>query len=119
MKVYAFDVDETLEVSGGPVTLASLIELRKEGHCLGLCGNFAAVTLQVQGWHNLFSFLGQMNLDKATFLATIKQYVPAEDYIMVGNDHSRKHHASPDDATWARLAGWRFINEDDFARGVR
>lgn len=119
MKVYAFDVDETLEVSGGPVRLSSLVSLREEGHCLGLCGNFAVVTLQVNGWHNLFSFLGQMNMSKADFLATIKHYVPAEDYIMVGNDHSRKEHASPDDATWARLAGWRFINEDAFASGER
>ena len=122
MKCYAFDVDETLEVSSstpGPVTLAMLIELRKEGHILGLCGNWAGVTTRVDGWHNLFSFLGQLNMQKHEFLHTIKQYVRAEEFVMVGNDHSRKEHESPDDAMFARLAGWRFICEDDFAEGKR
>jgi hypothetical protein len=30
--VYAFDVDETLEVSKGPVKLADLVTLREHGH---------------------------------------------------------------------------------------
>jgi hypothetical protein len=30
--VYAFDVDETLEVSKGPVKLVDLIKLREHGH---------------------------------------------------------------------------------------
>jgi hypothetical protein len=37
--VYAFDVDETLEVSKGPVKLADLVTLREHGHIVGLCGN--------------------------------------------------------------------------------
>ena len=47
MKVYAFDVDETLYLSHGPVQWEALVALRAEGHVLGLCGNWAAVTLQV------------------------------------------------------------------------
>lgn len=122
MKCYAFDVDETLEISPstpGPVTLAMLIELRQQGHILGLCGNWAAVTMQVNGWHFLFSFLGQMNMQKHEFLISLRQFIRAEDFVMVGNDHSRKAHVSPNDALYAKLAGWRFICEDDFARGSR
>jgi hypothetical protein len=47
MKVYAFDVDETLYLSHGPVQWEALVALRAEGHVLGLCGNWSAVTLQV------------------------------------------------------------------------
>src|SRR6266705_4721588 len=43
--VYAFDVDETLEVSKGPVKLADLVKLREHGHVAGLCGNWSMVTL--------------------------------------------------------------------------
>jgi hypothetical protein len=42
MVVYAFDVDETLEVSNGPVKLLDLAKLREQGHIVGLCGNWAA-----------------------------------------------------------------------------
>ena len=45
MVVYAFDVDETLEVSKGPVKLSDLVKLREHGHIVGLCGNWAMVTL--------------------------------------------------------------------------
>jgi hypothetical protein len=90
MKVYAFDVDETLYISQGPVQWEALVALRAEGHVLGLCGNWAAVTLQVPEWHRVLSFIGPglIGTDKAYFLATIKQYVPAEEHVMVGNDHS-------------------------------
>ncbi len=121
MKVYAFDVDETLEISGGPVTFASLGVLRGQGYCLGLCGNWAAVTRQVPSWDRLFSFIGPTGIgaDKTSFLVSIKQHVPAEDYVMVGNDHSLRAYASPDDAVAARAAGWRFLSEGAFAVGVR
>ena len=99
MKVYAFDVDETLYLSHGPVQWEALVALRAEGHVLGLCGNWAAVTLQVPEWHRVLSFIGPslIGTDKANFLATIKQYVPAEEHVMVGNDHSLRAYASPDD----------------------
>src|ERR1035437_6951996 len=58
MKVYAFDVDETLYLSHGPVQWEALVALRAEGHVLGLCGNWAAVTLQVPEWHRVLSFIG-------------------------------------------------------------
>ena len=51
MAVYAFDVDETLEVSKGPVKLVDLVKLREHGHIVGLCGNWAMVTLHCPDWH--------------------------------------------------------------------
>jgi hypothetical protein len=121
MKVYAFDVDETLYLSQGPVQWEALVALRAEGHVLGLCGNWAAVTLQVPEWHRVLSFIGPglIGTDKANFLATIKQYVPAEEHVMVGNDHSLRAYTSPDDRRAADAAGWRFISEGAFAAGGR
>jgi hypothetical protein len=121
MKVYAFDVDETLYLSHGPVQWEALVALRAEGHVLGLCGNWAAVTLQVPEWHRVLSFIGPglIGTDKANFLATIKQYVPAEEHVMVGNDHSLRAYTSPDDRRAADVAGWRFISEGTFAAGGR
>jgi hypothetical protein len=40
MKLYAFDVDDTLEISNGPVCLADMQALRNSGHIIGLCGNW-------------------------------------------------------------------------------
>lgn len=117
MKVWAFDIDETLEVSGGPIKLMDLITLRREGHILGLCGNFAAVTLRVRGWDQLFSFIGSMAMQKDEFLRQIATYVPAEEHIMVGNILGVS--GGSDDEGSARRANWRFIREADFAAGVR
>lgn len=60
MNIYAFDVDHTLEYFGGPVTLQSIIDLRNQGHIVGLYGNFAGITMNFPDWHRLFSFIGQM-----------------------------------------------------------
>ena len=109
MKVYAFDVDETLYLSHGPVQWEALVALRAEGHVLGLCGNWAAVTLQVPEWHRVLSFIGPslIGTDKAHFLAAIKQYVLAEEHVMVGNDHSLRAYDSPDDRRAADAARCR------------
>ena len=117
VNVYAFDIDETLEISGGPVTLDSVAELAHSGHIVGLCGNFAVVTRQVPGWHRMFSFIGPMAMPKDAFLLQIREYVLAEDYIMVGNILGQS--GSSDDLGAARRAGWRFICESDFAKGER
>jgi len=57
-KVYAFDVDETLEVSAGPIKIQSLVELYEEGHCVGICGNWAQLIRSAVGWNTVISFLG-------------------------------------------------------------
>lgn len=124
MKVYAFDVDECLEISNGPVTLKMMEELREEGHIIGICGNMG-VFCQVPDWHKRVSFLGQgVTPSKAHFLHNLKLNIPyAEDWIMVGNVlgalNSLGFVCQSPDSEMARMAGWRFIKEDDFAKGER
>lgn len=88
---------------------------------ISLACNWAAVTLQVPEWHRVLSFVGPslIGADKVHFLAAIKRHVPAEDYVMIGNDHSLRAYASPDDRRAADAAGWRFLSEGAFAAGVR
>lgn len=115
-KIYLFDVDETLEISGGPVTFQSIIDLKAQGNIVGLCGNWGLITRNTRGWENLFSLIN-IGAEKVAFMQHILRYIPAEDYIMVGN---RKGGLSPDDEELTRLAGgWRFIAEKDFAAGSR
>ena len=85
MAVYAFDVDETLEVSKGPVKLVDLVKLREHGHIVGLCGNWAMVTLHCPDWHHICSFVGPCGIQKHDFLRQLRQYIPGHDYVMVGN----------------------------------
>ncbi len=117
MVLYAFDVDQTLWLSGGPINLADLMELRNSGHLLGLCGNFAAVTLRMPEWHYLFSFIGPMAMTKEAFLLQLRQYVPADEYVMVGNIQGVS--GESDDHGAASRAGWRFISETAFSLGAR
>ena len=122
MKVYAFDVDETLEISNGPVKLQQMMDLRNEGHIIGVCGNMH-VFCQVPGWHYLVSFLGQGFSSKEAFLHGLRINIPAEDYVMVGNVYGEKNSlgfaCGSKDSEAAATVGWRFIKEDDFAAGVR
>ena len=85
MAVYAFDVDDTLEVSKGPVKLSDLVDLREHGE------------------HD--------------FLRQLRQYIPGHDYVMVGNILGIS--GASDDRGAAERAGWRFIQESEFAKGVR
>jgi hypothetical protein len=117
MKIYAFDVDETLEVSGGPIRIVSVDSLKPQGHIVGLNGNWAAVVKSVPLWHRIFSFIGPMEMPKDVFLNQLKTYIRADDYIMVGNIKGVS--GASDDEGAASLAGWRFIKESDFAEGTR
>lgn len=133
MKVYAFDVDETLEISNGPVTLQMMKDLRVQGHIVGLCGNLTKFCCEVSGWQHLISFT--MNFDTVTVLGGLLpkevylrafrevNFPIAEEYIMVGNVFGAKnslgHVCGSQDSLAAERSGWRFIKEDDFAAGVR
>jgi hypothetical protein len=117
MKIYAFDVDDTLEVSGGPVSIASVSDLQAEGHIVGLNGNWATAVRSVPRWHRIFSFIGPMEMPKHIFLDQLRTYIRADDYVMVGNIVGVS--GGSDDEGAARLAGWRFIRESDFAAGAR
>lgn len=117
MNLYAFDVDETLEISGGPVLIRHLEEIRGQGHIVGICGNYATFVAYFRDWHRIVSFIGPMEMSKPAFLAQLKRYVPAEEYIMVGNIPGVS--GASHDKTAAEEAGFRFIKESDFARGER
>lgn len=117
MKIYAFDVDDTLEISAGPVSIESIGILKVEGHIVGLNGNWAVAVQKLSAWHALFSFIGPMEMSKHAFLNHIKTYVPADDYVMVGNILGIS--GASDDQGAAMAAGWRFIKESDFALGER
>ena len=85
MKIYAFDVDDTLEVSAGPVTISSVQTLQNEGNIVGLNGNWAVAVRNLPLWHQIFSFIGPMEMTKHVFLTQLKTYIPAAEYIMVGS----------------------------------
>jgi len=117
MKIYAFDVDDTLEVSAGPVKIATIEALRTNGNIVGLNGNWAVAVRNLPRWHQLFSFIGPMEMKKDAFLIQLKTYIPATEYVMVGNILGVS--GASDDQGAAMLAGWRFIKESDFAAGER
>lgn len=114
--VYAFDVDETLEVSAGPVSLQSLMDLRNAGHIVGLCGNWGLFCAVVPDWHQRVSFVNA-GVPKVEFLTQLRTYLRADDFVMVGNILGVT--GASDDQGSAERAGWRFISEGDFARGAR
>lgn len=131
MKVYAFDVDECLTISAGPVKIESMLELREQGHIVGLCGNLNKFMTTIVGWQNYVSFT--LNIDtypviggpcgsivgKDVWLRCFQQtaFPLADEYIMVGNIQGVS--GASDDKGSAERAGWRFIKESDFANGVR
>ena len=117
MKIYAFDVDETLAVSGGPISIESVRSLKSEGHIVGLNGNWAVVVQSVPLWHRIFSFIGPMEMSKDIFLNQLRTYILMDDYVMVGNIKGVS--GASDDEGAANLVGWRFIKESDFAAGAR
>ena len=117
MNLYAFDVDDTLEISNGPVRLADLRALRESGHIVGLCGNWGLVTRNVPDWHERVSFIGPVSGSKADFLIQLRTYVSAQRYVMVGNDP--RIWGASDDVTASREADFKFIREVEFASGAR
>jgi hypothetical protein len=117
-----FDVDETLEVSKGPVTLQMVLDLKLQGHIVGVIGNWAVLVNRFPQWHQVFSFLGPMAMTKENFMVMLAKYTPADEFIMVGNDdRDPKWGTRPVsmDGRAAEDAGWKFISEDDFASGTR
>jgi hypothetical protein len=116
-RVYAFDIDDTIEGLGGPVTVQSLADLRAAGHVVGLCGNWAAFCRAVDRWWQVVSFMN-VGIGKDAFLTDLKEHLSGyEDYVLVGNVLGVS--GASDDQGAAQRAGWRFIQESDFARGTR
>ncbi len=117
MKVYAFDVDDTLEVSRGPISLQSVLELKAQGHIIGICGNWFALVQKGPDWLNIASFVGPSESTKDHFLRHTARVIEADEYIMVGNIFGVT--GASDDMGAAEHAGWRFNSEFDFAAGQR
>ena len=126
-KVYAFDVDETLEISNGPVMLKMMLDLRAEGHVVGLCGNWGCFFQRVPDWGNYISFFNAF-IYKPDFMKGLKDHAGPymagiDEFVMVGNVlgavNSLGVICGSADSEAASLAGWRFIKEDDFAAGAR
>jgi hypothetical protein len=67
MKIYAFDVDDTLEVSGGPISILSVGSLKPQGHIVGLNGNWAVVVQTVPLWHRISALLAQWKCRRILF----------------------------------------------------
>lgn len=110
-----------------------MVDLRAEGHIIGVCGNWGLFCRAVVNWHHFISFVncslvgqdqtGKIHGDKGWFLGQIKMYMPADEYIHVGNRFGRVNSlgftCNSHDEEAAQEAGYRFILEDDFAKGVR
>jgi hypothetical protein len=110
MNIYAFDVDETLEVSAGPIQITRLRELAKE-HVVGLCGNWALFVNSVPDWHRFISFVGPMEMTKEAFLDQLATHIKADNYFMIGNILGIS--GASDDKGAAEKAGWQFIKENE------
>ena len=102
-------MDQTLQISDGPVHIDVLSRLRSEGHIVGICGNWPLFTQKIAGWHYLVSFIGPIGTSKAAFLSNLKAFIQADNYIMVGNDNGSEY----DDRHEAISAGYHFIAEKD------
>lgn len=115
--VYAFDVDHTIEVSEGPVPISALALLRKQGHIVGLCGNWAVFVERTPNWTDLVSFMGPHGTPKEQFLESIRGSIKADRYVLVGNIQGVS--GASDDQGAAARSRWEFIKESEFARGAR
>lgn len=118
MKLYAFDVDHTLEVSEGPIKIDLLKALGAEGHVVGIAGNWRRFVQNYPDWRRVVSFIGPCGGIKDDFLRHLKcDEIVVEEFVMVGNIINVS--GASDDQGAAARAGWRFIRESDFAAGAR
>lgn len=113
-RCFAFDVDETLEISNGPIKIADIKALYDAGHIVGICGNWSHFVKVVPEWYKMVSFIGQFYgyTSKTVFLSQLKSAINVEEYIMIGNDPA--HFGNSNDIQAAKEAGWTFIREDQF-----
>jgi glycosyltransferase involved in cell wall biosynthesis/predicted SAM-dependent methyltransferase len=120
-KLFAFDVDHTLEISEGPIKLADLKKLRAEGHLVGLCGNWPVFLERVKNHGDYVSFMGPRSEpftnDKDEYLRWLKANFKADEYVMVGNILGQT--GASDDKGAAERTGWRFVQEASFDKGER
>lgn len=118
MWCFAFDVDHTLELNQGPIPVESMRSLHRQGHIVGLCGNWKHFIDHVPDWANFVRFWGpdfDRQQPKHEMLQQVRNMWPASAYIMVGNDPRRFQFPVSNDIGAASLAGWGYVAEDAFA----
>lgn len=126
--IWCFDVDETLSISGGPIPIQTLRDLRKDGHCVGIVGNWGKFCATVNDWPDVVSFMSivppMQNQEgifcqKDWFMNELRRYGGHgfDELVMVGNILGVS--GLSDDKGAADRVGVRFISETDFANGAR
>jgi hypothetical protein len=122
LTLWAFDVDETLEVGRppGPIKIEDMRTLRKDGNIVGICGNwkqFVKMVGSVYGEYvDFITPIGYFG-EKADFLEILRNGIPADRYVLVGNIKGVT--GSSDEKGAAEKTGWEFIVEHEFAGGKR
>ena len=111
-KLFAFDVDETLEISNGPVKISDIKALYDAGHIVGICGNWRLFVETVPEWNHMVSFVGQFYglQTKAQFLDALYAATRAKIRVLIGNDPA--HYGNSNDIEEAKKADWTFVRED-------
>jgi hypothetical protein len=119
MWCFAFDVDHTLEVNQGPIEVESMRKLHRQGHIVGLCGNWEHFIDHVPDWRTFIRFYGPDHTrlqPKHEMLQNVRNMMPmANAFIMVGNDPRRFTFPVSNDIGAASLAGWGYVAENAFA----
>lgn len=129
-RVYAVDVDDTLNLPGaphpGPINPQDLNYLMHQGNIVGIAGNHRIVFQFWPDWFKTICFFGGYPPPRKTqFLQEIKYSIQLgnpyiTDFCMIGNEHGNPYVSSNvNDDGYARLAGWRFLSEWQFAKGAR
>lgn len=112
-EVWGFSVEKTLRCGWGPIREEVLLDLRAEGHVVGIIGNWGKFCRSIRGWQDYVSFLS-IGLSKEVWMCHFKEVLPIYDrYVLVGNTH-KKAPGTNDDYAVAQKAGWDFINSWDF-----
>jgi len=98
--IVAFDVDDTLEISGGRIPVKHLLDLRKAGVIVGVVGNWELAIKHIKG----LDFYQAGIPSKAEILRAIGEGKALKLYV--GDLESDRHEA--------RRAGWNFIHVNEY-----
>lgn len=114
-------MDDTLEVSRGPVPIDFLRTLRRNRDIVVICGNWKVLVTHVPDWWEFISTMGPDHVSKdypghkMSLLRELKTYLPGKrGYIMVGNKYIGNPQVADDVA--ARQAGWTFLVAEEWQR---
>ena len=98
--LFAFDVDGTLDISGGPIPHRWLYKLKEKGAIVGFAGNYDKARRM-----GLVDF-DFYNTGDPNALESIRRKFEADLYVHIGDVE--------EDRESARLAGYTFVHAKDF-----